>query len=248
MSFSNKLLKQHPEVLRLCDETAIDLIQLYRKQKKIDSEYEGKLIFPKVRDKAEQLRISEQEARFLFARRIEVDEENEFTYSIETPTQLRYAKFSSDYPKVYYKDEAGRSASIDLSLYHGEVKYPIINIEFKSGQPKPRAVTKDILKLCAEGHELGIYYHLLEHSKERTVRSVVCKLNNALKIIDGIINPGKLHGGLKNPILIFIIVLEPEKDLNKRRSIIYKYVIEKLSDQVRCDKESDLYPYEHIID
>ncbi|MCL1968447.1 MAG: hypothetical protein FWF65_02610 [Bacteroidetes bacterium] len=63
---------------------------------------DSKLIFPKYcvgnQEHVDTPRISEQEARFLFVR--ELEKQDNFYYSVETPTKKPYKDFSLESPVV----------------------------------------------------------------------------------------------------------------------------------------------------
>lgn len=186
-----------------CKNAGEKLIKMYPDK---DSE---KLIFPTYRNK--EVRVSEQEARFAFANEISKNDIEGLYYSIEVPTKKRYKDFKTK-PKVFESDsKEGRSGSIDLSLYDKESiikQKPIVNIEFKAGQPEQASITKDILKLAFEQHKFGVFFHVLKHSDGGTLGSLIDKFNEAFDAILGIdckLLPNDL------PIYFFIVVLEDMK-------------------------------------
>lgn len=189
----------------LCKEVAKNLISMYP-----DSD-RGVLIFPKLRD-SNEIRISEQEARFTFAN--EVTKLGEYYYAVEVPTRMRYSDFSTD-PKVYeVGKKEGRSGAVDLSLFQkNDTRIPFINIEFKSGQPPQPSITKDILKLAFEPHKYGVFFHTLKNSKDDSLNRLIEKINKAFEII-------KRTSGQKfkvncSTIFIFIVILGKPKQKNR---------------------------------
>ena len=187
----------------ICKNIGEKLITMYHKGSS------DNLIFPYYR--SGKKRVSEQEARFIFA--LEISKQNsEYNYAVEVPTQLRYSDFSKN-PTVYSKKEkGGRSGSIDLSLFNkNDMDIPLVNIEFKKGQPTQTSITKDILKLISEPHEKGIFFHVLEHSNEGTLHSLIEKFNISIELIRQ--NKVKFHCSI---FFLFIVILE--KDGRKRRS------------------------------
>ena len=157
---------KHP-LENICKEVGKKLINMYHHK---NSE---RLIFPKKR-RDNKVRVSEQEARFIFASIISAD--GMYRYAVEVPTQLRYSDFSTD-PRVYVKNNSkkGRSGAIDLSLFNEEDLFnkddkmnPTINVEFKEGNCDIKNIKKDILKLVAEPSD-GLLFHLLESMNKGTL-------------------------------------------------------------------------------
>jgi hypothetical protein len=113
-------------------------------------------------------RISEQEARFLYAATVE--RRGDFWYSVETPTVERYS-FSS-------KTGDSRSAQSDLSLYSlGEIGLQKdVNVEFKENS---RGLDKDFEKLVREG-SIGHWFHFPANARERTLPRLQQNLRRSL--------------------------------------------------------------------
>jgi hypothetical protein len=139
---------------------------------------DSKLIFPQKRDKSK--RNSEQEARFLFVR--EVEKQNEYYYSVETPTKEKYSGFKAKNPKL--STDGGRSASIDVCLYkindnHYERKHLI---EFKAHTKGESDILKDFLKLLCDGKGLTNYFvHIITNSNVDTLPTIKDRYEQALK-------------------------------------------------------------------
>ncbi|MEA3494680.1 MAG: hypothetical protein U9R42_01450 [Bacteroidota bacterium] len=165
---TNKTIDQ---IKTICKKVGTKLIHMYNQG---SSE---QLIFPNYR--TGNIRISEQEARFLFAN--EITKQTKLHYAIEVPTQNRYSDFSTK-PIVYDENtKGGRSGAIDLSLYNKNTDpIPVANIEFKNGQPKQSSITKDLLKLAYEPQEIGVFFHILENSNKNTIDSLLNKINNSI--------------------------------------------------------------------
>jgi hypothetical protein len=98
----------------------------------------SKLIYPKKR--AGETRISEQEARLLLIR--ELENQDDWYYSIETPTSKLYRFGDKDNPQI--DDEHGMSARFDITLYDKTFQRKHF-IELKYGNVQ--TVKKDFLKL-----------------------------------------------------------------------------------------------------
>ena len=211
-----------------CIEVGENLIDLYDKGYTCSSS----LQFPYKRKKykgKKVKRVSEQEARFAFAHVLSNKEG--YYYAIEVPTKNRYSDFSSE-PKVYIGDkEGGRSGNIDMSILEPSAlleafkqkemkeEEPIVtiaNIEFKKGQPKDSSIKKDLLKLLFEESKIGVFYHVLEHTRRNTINSFLKKFNKSLKEVRQ-----STPCQSSNLILLFIVVLENEKQKSRSISIFF---------------------------
>ncbi|MBU4012972.1 MAG: hypothetical protein KJ550_05850 [Proteobacteria bacterium] len=96
-----------------------------------------RLILPKKRDA--DVRISEQEARFLYCSSLNL---LNYFYSVETPTDQTYVQTG----------KKPQSASSDLSLYTFESEFKkCANVEFKAHNVSYEQIRKDIEKLVREG-------------------------------------------------------------------------------------------------
>ena len=130
-------------------------------------------------------RLSEQEIKQLFIETLIEDKENNFYFSVETPTKFRY-KFSQQDkngkrvtidPLVYFSEDTnGESANIDLCLHKIENSIFIRKhlIEFKANPPDEHAIKKDFLKLFVEKTEqktLNNYFiHILDSANSGTLQ------------------------------------------------------------------------------
>ena len=127
------------------------------------------LIYP-YSNKKEGIRCSEQELKQLFienlCRNNNDSDSNKFFYSVETPTVYEYSftKGNENKPKIKKRGEKSDgqnyiSARIDLSLYqNNDVNNSKYHIEFKNDQPDKFDISKDILKLIAEGNNSKNYF------------------------------------------------------------------------------------------
>lgn len=147
----------------------------------LDSEKEGgnsneQLIFPskKLDNGNGEIRISEQEMRFLFVEEFKIKYPNLF-YSIETPTKGKFS-FGKTNEDIKLENE-GQSASHDMCVYEkSNSKYKrILNIEFKHRNSGIAKSGKDILKLIRE-EQNGTFIHLLENTDSNTLINVFKKL------------------------------------------------------------------------
>ena len=97
----------------------------------------SQLIFP--HSNKGDVRHSEQELKQIFLRNVE--EDKNYFYSIETPTEYVYCISNSDNPtvkEVHEKDDNYKSARFDVSLYNTDYKVndnASHHIEFKYGNP-----------------------------------------------------------------------------------------------------------------
>ena len=184
---------------------------------------ESKLIFPKYRSGNQ--RISEQESRLLFIR--ELEKQNEFYYSIETPTKEQYNKFSSETPEI----GAGRSGCIDMSLYTKDEEGKCCRrhmIEFKFNNVK--TCKKDFLKLLCDNDEcvINYYINILENCKKNTIPNLEKKFCESIKYIFK--NYSK---EIKSKLMIFVCILGNNKIGN---SIIEYEIIGKNHELIKQKK------------
>jgi len=132
-------------------------------------------------------RISEQEARFVFASEVENNIRNSH-YTVEEPTQRRF-KFGRTINDLAVDD--GRSASHDLALYANNRK---LYVEFKALNPKVFCYAKDLLKLFYS-NDNGLFFHILKTADKGTVKSVGGKYNDSLNKVRKILGKGELVTG-----------------------------------------------------
>ena len=122
-----------------------------------------RLLFSRYREK-EDLRVSEQEARFAFLEAL--CRGGTLRYSVETPTDKLY-QFTGETQKV--------SAQTDLTIYDLDTRRRLCNVEFKEGGITPSAqkkskyqIYKDVEKLLREP-VWGLWFHLLESTERLTI-------------------------------------------------------------------------------
>ena len=108
----------------------------------------SQLIFPKYRNKT--VRYSEQELKQIFLRNVE--EDGNYFYSVETPTEYVYCISNSEKPIGKENHETGdhhRSGNYDVTLYsENKIERLASCIEFKHGNSK--SICKDFLKIAKE--------------------------------------------------------------------------------------------------
>lgn len=159
-----------------------ELAKITNEEKTEKTGQKSKLIFPKYR--SDKVRISEQEARLLFIRELE-KEEDKFYYSIETPTSKMY-NFSEDKnaPKIVVKGQSGRSASFDLTIYDTKFNRKHF-VEFKNENVD--TVKKDFLKLlCDEKNKENYLVHIINRvdlNEKDTLGSIIGKYKGAISYI-----------------------------------------------------------------
>jgi hypothetical protein len=157
---------------------------------KTQSNQKSKLIFPKYQcgKHHDYERVSEQEARVLFIRELELYNQMNIFYSIETPTKKSY-KFSGkeekdSYPDIVSVENGGQSASFDLTIYNDQLQR-IHFIEFKNGNVD--TVKKDFLKLlCDEDNKENYFVNIIkveDLNKRNTLGSIEKKYREAVKFI-----------------------------------------------------------------
>jgi len=122
------------------------------------------LVFPRKRN--DEIRVSEQELRFVMTHLISQCNYLNLTYAIEVPTEEKYA----------FNGSNKRSASTDIALYNGSSK--VLNIELKANNPTQASVDKDIEKLTNENIH-GAWCHILENEDSGTIKSIFKKIENA---------------------------------------------------------------------
>lgn len=151
-----------------------------RLRKVYNNETDGKkntrLIFPNKRGgEASDLRVSEQELRFVFVEvfnEICTEENLDLHYAVEVPTQDTYY-FKDKKPRT---DPNGQSAMFDLAIYDKDRRLQVF-IEFKANNPGIRDYEKDFVKLQNpeennNGECLCCFIELLRNADGRTIESL----------------------------------------------------------------------------
>ena len=148
-------------LLELVRETSEELLKIY-----FNKPHRKTLLkFPQYRNG--KIRISEQELRFVMINLHEQFSSTNFYYSVETPTENKYA-FSENARNK-------RSASSDLSFYNGDSK--VMNVELKAHNATQYSINKDIQKLTKEDYN-GAWIHLFKNEDRGTIKRLFNKLNN----------------------------------------------------------------------
>jgi hypothetical protein len=144
---------------------------------------ESRLVFPCYNNKKREIRISEQELRFIFVETFNEycdEKELDWFYSVETPTKDKY-KFTEkgdnlDKPKR----EEGQSANFDLTISNDKGELLAL-IEFKAKNTKPFSYAKDFCKLWnpKEGNSnvLRYFINVLDKADKDTSDNIQAKLD-----------------------------------------------------------------------
>ncbi|MEI6287742.1 MAG: hypothetical protein WCP79_14655 [Bacillota bacterium] len=123
----------------------------------------------------EKERLSEQEARFIYASVVNL---STYYYSIETPTMRNY-NFTKN---TATETKAERSALSDLTIYdfENEKLQEKVNVEFKAHNCAFENIRKDIEKLLREPVGLGNWFHVFENADIGTIGAVFEKFKEAI--------------------------------------------------------------------
>ncbi|GHV48911.1 hypothetical protein FACS1894181_06040 [Bacteroidia bacterium] len=173
---------------------------------------DSKLIYPQYRKEEGEAkrRVSEQEARFLFVKQLEG--QTDYSYSVETPTSLKYSGFTEGKPII---DETnGRSARIDVCLYTKEKDYKRKHlIEFKAHNMKQGDINKDFLKLKYDNinreRTTNYFVHILDSFDNGTKTSLLKKYRAAFDYYGTEADDEDL---VKNEVKIFVCLLSSKPD------------------------------------
>lgn len=147
----------------------------------------SKLVYPVKRDGT--TRISEQEARFLFVKHVDLS--TEYFYSIEVPTKREFM----------FTGETPLSGNVDVCLYENGKRKHLI--EFKALNPDQRSFSKDFEKLFNDEDGLDNYFvHILKNTNRATIPSIEDKYRKAIE------NSREKYKTLKSRLKIFVCVIE----------------------------------------
>ena len=209
----------------------------------------SQLIFP--HSNKGDVRHSEQELKQIFLRNVE--EDKNYFYSIETPTEYGYRFSDTEMPLVkenHEKDDKYESARFDVSLYSKNNKDDLLtHVEFKYGNPdKKSGICKDFLKLVSEvkfTNEKNFFFvHYLSVKEEsgwesRTFPSLFSKyLDSVADIIKSdLINEEDLS---KVTVYLLCIFEEPEAESEPKIASAYHFSLADLKNYKVRTKYSDL--------
>ena len=209
----------------------------------------SQLIFP--HSNKGDVRHSEQELKQIFLRNVE--EDKNYFYSIETPTEYGYRFSDTEMPLVkenHEKDDKYESARFDVSLYSKNNKDDLLtHVEFKYGNPDQKnAICKDFLKLVSEvkftNEKKNFFVHYLCVKTEkgwesRTFPSLFSKyLDSVADIIKSdLINEEDLS---KVTVYLLCIFEEPEAESEPKIASAYHFSLADLKNYKVRTKYSDL--------
>lgn len=156
---------------------------------KVSNEENFLIVYPhshKDNGQLDKPRVSEQELKQTF---IYFLQEEGLYYSVETPTKWKYrftgeTKDDKNVPrKCVSEGDKGRSANIDLSVYEvltkDEAAELVAHVEFKSGNPEPKDIEKDLLKLCVEPVKYGYFLLIVKSSDDEIWKNLTQKINDS---------------------------------------------------------------------
>ena len=162
------------------------------KNMKYDTGSYPKLIRPEYKDGTERFCEQELKQKFIDILRnnkICPEIDRNIYYAVEAPTSEVYyfggnipvcvSQMSTDEKDACHKD--GQSGNFDLTIYkiYNNSKRIENHIEFKSGQPDPKEITKDIMKLANEpcGNVQNYFIHIIEKCDQSTYNSLKNKFS-----------------------------------------------------------------------
>ena len=144
---------------------------------------ESRLVFPCYNNKKREIRMSEQELRFVFVETFNeyCDGKLNWFYSVETPTEDKY-KFTENGKNLDKpKRGEGQSANFDLTISNDKGELLAL-IEFKAKNTKPFSYAKDFCKLWnpKEGNSnvLRYFINVLDKADKNTSDNIQAKLDN----------------------------------------------------------------------
>jgi len=223
----------HDLIKGLVEKSVAELreIGVENKNKEVNQEQESKLIFPvkskKDTNEITEMRISEQELRFLFVRELEKLDNDELFYSVETPTKRKYvftAKNKNDVVPIIAEEEkgVGKSGSVDLAIFNVEEKKIVRKhlVEFKYGNVK--TITKDLIKLLYDDPECStnFFIQFLNNQKPGTQKNVEDKYYLAMNHIFNLYRYE--NNGEHSLVYIYLSVIKEDSGLPNN----YTYKIE----------------------
>jgi hypothetical protein len=164
-------------------------------ENKIKPNSESRLLFPLYRN--DDIRISEQELRFLLVRKLE---NKKLYYSVETPTKEEYT----------FTSNGSRSGNLDLCL-HDEVGKRINIIELKYDNVD---ITSDFEKLLrektnqSEETNQNYFVQFVKNCDAGTIPNIEAKYMNALDSVE--LKEPKGKDKIKSNVKIFLYVLDKD--------------------------------------
>ncbi len=132
----------------------------------------------------DEIRVSEQELRFIFVEQLNKTLPEGFYYSIETPTNKKY-KFSEKGKNCKPVRNVGKSGNFDLTIQaiQDEEKQIVAIVEFKSKSASPHSYAKDLCKLWNKEEGLGsdplrYFINVFDTMEKQTQDKFVQKITN----------------------------------------------------------------------
>ena len=209
----------------------------------------SQLIFP--HSNKGDVRHSEQELKQIFLRNVE--EDKNYFYSIETPTEYGYRFSDTEMPLVkenHEKDDKYESARFDVSLYSKNNKDDLLtHVEFKYGNPdKKSGICKDFLKLVSEvkftNEKKNFFVHYLSVKEEsgwksRSFPSLFKKYREA---VDDIIKSDLINEEDLSKVTVYLLCIfeEPEAESEPKIASAYHFSLADLKNYKVRTKYSDL--------
>ena len=173
----------------------------------------GNIVFPQQRSNRPVVR--EPEIRDVFGRYLMLEM---VFYGIEVPTKLKYGF------KGVGKTAARTDLAIFSSLQDGIDNKPLINIEFKEGQPTVNQIEKDWQKLIAEPVNGICFFHVLQNCNSRTIQRLLDKYEDAYKKA-----LSKPQNTIKDKwLIIFLLILFKQKYVTVAFDAIQSISFDKL--------------------
>ncbi len=176
-------------MINTCREVAKKLISL-NNVFDIKTSLNDSLLFPKYRSKSkDNIRISEQESKILFANHFLI---NKIFFSIEVPTMSSHS----------FSGKTEISARFDLATYksneHGEFDWII---ELKAHNPKDISIQKDLEKILASNCNC-VWFHTLKNEDKATIPSILKKFKNSFDVL----SKKKKSVNIAKLLLVFVVI------------------------------------------
>jgi hypothetical protein len=162
------------DIIELNKMVSRDLFLLGNERTGVDSVFSPFLVYPDLRSKNLPFRLSEQETRMLYIRKLN---ELGLYHSVETPTTGVYSftgskEISANIDLTIFEDKRGNDNNknnIDLNALKRDV-----NVEFKSANCDEKNIKKDMEKFAGEGVP-GNWFHVLRNVNSGTFSSLFSK-------------------------------------------------------------------------
>ena len=210
----------------------------------------SQLIFP--HSNKGDVRHSEQELRQIFLRNVE--EDKNYFYSIETPTEYGYRFKDSKNLEVDKNHKKGKhqAARFDVSLYKKTYKdndKASNHIEFKYGNPDQKnAICKDFLKLISEvdltkeKKNFFVHYLCVKTEKGWESRTFPSLFSKYLDSVADIIKSDLINEEDLSKVTVYLLCIfeEPEAESEPKIASAYHFSLADLKNYKVRTKYSDL--------